>query len=94
MKKQSTLMKMPVLYQNKRTAILDCSKNQDEGIEGYGIVMWYKFLKLPMGWGNQMPNGSFSGFVTYGPHELGVNGATVQEFAVHTLSKHKWTIQN
>ena len=49
-RKPKLLLEMPVLYQNKRTAILDCSNNLTHGLEEYSILMWDKFLNLEMGW--------------------------------------------
>jgi len=94
MKKQSTLMEMEVLYQNKRTAVLDCSKNPNHGMEGYQLLVWDKFMDLPMGWGNRFPDGSCKGFVIYGPHSIDVGGKTIQDFAVDTLAEHKWVLEH
>jgi hypothetical protein len=93
-KKQKLLFEMPVLYQNKRTAILDCSENLTYGLEEYSILMWDKFLNLEMGWGKQLEDGSFQGFVMYGPHAPEVSGVNIVDFAVSTLSYHKWTLEH
>lgn len=91
-KQPKLLFEMPVLYQNKRTAILDCSNHLTNGLEEYPIVMWDKLLNLEMGWGKQLEDGTYQGFVMYGPHAPEVSGDDIVEFAVNTLSYHKWTL--
>ena len=93
-KKPKTLYGMPILYQNKRTALLDCSKDITHGLGDYPIVMWDKFLDLEMGWGKQLEDGSYLGFVMYGPHAPEVSGDSITKFAVSTLSYHKWTLEH
>jgi hypothetical protein len=39
---------MAILYQNKRTVTLDCSKDVTHSLGDYPIVMWDKFLDLEM----------------------------------------------
>jgi len=92
--KPKLLLEMPVLYQNKRTAILDCSNILTHGLEEYSILMWDKFLNLEMGWGKQLEDGTYQGFVMYGPHAPEVSGDDIVEFAVNTLSYHKWTLEH
>jgi hypothetical protein len=56
--------------------------------------MWDKFLDLEMGWDKQPEDGSYLGFVMYGPHAPEVSGDSITKFAVSTLSYHKWTLEN
>jgi len=94
MKKQSTLMEMEVLYQNRRTAVLDCSDNPQKLLEDYPLLVWDKSMNLEIGWGKQTPDGSYEGLVIYGPHDIDVKGKTITDFAVNMLEQHKWVLEH
>jgi len=62
--------------------------------EDFDIVVWDKALGCPVGFCSQSPDGSFEGFVAYGPHELPISGVDARELAQDALRTINWTLQN
>ena len=85
----------PVFYNGRRVLILDSSgdKESDLGL-GHGITIWHKALSGPMGWADKLEDGSYKGFVIYGPHDIPITGANLSELAANSLWQHEWTLRH
>jgi len=74
----------PLLYRGSRILVFDCSA--DEEPDGYDVLLWDRMVyDTEVGWGKKQPDGSFVGFVPYGPHSLKITGADARELAQSAL---------
>ena len=87
-------MEMKVLFQNKRTAVLDGTDNPQKLLEDYPLLVWDKSMNLEIGWGKQMTDGSYDGLVVYGPHDIHLKGKTIKDFAGNMLAQHIWVLEH
>jgi hypothetical protein len=62
--------------------------------EDYDIVVWDKALECAVGFCSQSQDGSFAGFVAYGPHELPIAGADARELAQDALKSVNWALKH
>ena len=85
----------PVFYNGRRVLILDTTgdKNSELGL-GHGITLWDKSLGFAMGWADKLGDGSYKGFVIYGPHEISISGSDLRELAANCLWQHEWTMRH
>jgi len=85
----------PVFYNGRRVLVLDTTgdTNSDLGL-GHGITIWDKSLGFPMGWADKIVDGSYKGFVIYGPHEITISGSDFSELAADCLWQHEWTMRH
>jgi hypothetical protein len=83
----------PILYNGKRVLILDMGDDLETNL-GYSICLWDKHLDLQMGWPNKNKDGTFSGFVIYGMHDLHIEGADLKELASICLAQHIWSMSH
>ena len=85
----------PVFYNGRRVLILDSTgdKATELGL-GHSITIWDKVNGWPMGWADKQPNGTFKGFVIYGPHEISISGPDFKELAADCLWQHEWTMRH
>ena len=85
----------PVFYNGRRVLILDSNgdKVTDLGL-GHGLTIWDKRLGFPMGWADKLADGSYKGFVIYGPHAISISGADFSELAADCLWEHEWTMRH
>jgi hypothetical protein len=86
------LKSFPLLYKGKRMLVID---NRARYIDDdYDVIVWDRMLGCEVGFCGVEPDGSFSGWVGYGPHELDISGATAKELAASTRSVVNWTLKN
>jgi hypothetical protein len=72
-----------ILYRGQRMLVINnVSREVDEDFD---VVVWDKALDCAVGFCSQIPDGSFKGFVAYGPHELPIAGADARELAQDAL---------
>ena len=83
----------PVFYNGRRVLILDSTGDDDFGL-GHGIVLWDKTMLLPMGWADRQTDGTYEGFVIYGPNEISISGTDLSELAACCLLWHEWTLRH
>lgn len=76
-----------LLYRGSRMLVFGCSSDT-EGNYGFDALLRDRMSRhTEVGWGKKQPDGSFVGFVPYGPHELTVTGADAREFAQDGLGQ-------
>lgn len=74
--------------------MFDCSSDTESN-HGFDVLLWDRmFLHMEVGWGKKQPDGSFVGYVPYGPHELKFTGTDVREFAQDGLRQLDWSMKN
>ena|GEM_PF-1914918 len=79
-----------LLYRGRRMLVINnVSREVDEDFD---VVVWDKALDCAVGFCSQSPDGSFEGFVAYGPHELPITGADARELAQDALKSVNWTL--
>ena len=86
------LKKSSILYRGRRILVINNVAREVD--EDYDIVVWDKALECAVGFCSQSPDGSFEGFVAYGPHELPIAGADARELARDALSIVKWALSH
>lgn len=79
------------VYTGRRIFVVD---NRNRLLdEDFDIIVWDKALGCAVGFCSQSPDGSFEGFVAYGPHELPIAGADARELAQDALKSINWTLK-
>ncbi len=81
-----------VLYRGRRMLVINNVNREVD--EDFDIVVWDKALGCAVGFGSKNADGSFEGFVAYGPHELPIAGADARELAQDALKSVNWTLKN
>jgi hypothetical protein len=81
-----------LLYRGRRMLVINNVNREVD--EDFDIVVWDKALGCAVGFGSQNADGSFEGFVVYGPHELPIAGADARELARDALNTFKWTLSH
>jgi len=85
----------PVFYNGRRVLILDTTGDTDRDLgAGHSITIWDKLNHWPMGWADAIKDGSYKGFVVYGPHELSISGSDFRELAADCFAQHEWTMRH
>ena len=87
----SMVKDLPVMYQNKRTLIVDASSSPNFGMD-HQFVLWDKVMGFEMGWADLLPDGTLKGFAVDGQHSIEFSGKTFSELAVNALKIHKWNL--
>ena len=90
------------VYNGKRLRIIDTkllARDCEEMSElfqdsDFNLAIWDKSLGLHIGSAKQNIDGSYSGFTTYGMHELDIEGATLRELARDAYINHLWSLNN
>lgn len=83
----------PALYNGRRVLIVDATADPNFGLD-HALVIWDKSMQYIMGWADQNSDGTFKGFVIYGPHEIPISGDDLSALAADCLSQHLWTLRN
>jgi hypothetical protein len=83
----------PVFYNGRRVLIIDSTADKELGLD-HSIVLIDKVMNLPMGWADQQEDGTFIGFVIYGPNAIQISGADLSELAGDCLWQHEWTMRH
>jgi hypothetical protein len=79
-----------ILYRGRRMLVINnVSRVVDEDFD---VVVWDKALECAVGFCSQSQDGSFEGFVAYGPHELPIAGPDARELAQDALKSVNWTL--
>ena len=81
---------LEILYNGKRIQILAGDGKNTFAIEGYPLTILDKKTQIP--WGNAKPesDGSYTGFIVYGMHELAIDGATLRDLAADAYAQILW----
>ena len=83
----------PVFYNGRRVLIIDSSADKELGLD-HSIVLIDKVMNLPMGWADRQEDGTYVGFVIYGPHTIEFFGTDFSELAADCLLQHEWTMRH
>ncbi len=81
-----------LLYRGRRMLVINNVNREVD--EDFDIIVWDKTLGCAVGFGSHCADGSFEGFVAYGPHELPIAGADARELARDALNTVKWTLSH
>lgn len=82
----------PLLYRGRRILVIDNAQRHLD--EDYDIVVWDKLLDCAVGFCKRNADGTFSGWVAYGQHQLTISGEDPRELARSALLTVNWTLRN
>ncbi len=86
------LKNFPLLHKGRRMLVVDNkARHFDEDCD---VLVWDRLLGCEVGFCHIEPDGSYRGWVGYGPHELPIEGDSAKELAAAATQLVNWTLKH